>query len=212
VHDDTDPFAWSSRPRLQHHPIPRADGAPSGTPVPGETRLDLGDLSRRDAVAAPTVVVKPIPAARRRAAQEERGGYEACKTRMAADADGTDGAVQAAALINRVLDEQAELNARGADRLDALTRVRRVGPGGLWGWKPLQAPNVHEVAAARQKAADREESRRHAHARHVDRLEICRAYAKLAILLALFLLVVGAGWIGFMILTGHYAWTPTRVS
>lgn len=102
-----------------------------------------------------------------------------------------------------------DLNARTAA---GTLRIRRFGPGGLFGWKPLDRPSLREVAAARQRAADREERRRHAHQRHMDALERVRAYLGIVALVLLIAFVAAAAFLAFGILSGWYTWMPVRHS
>lgn len=188
---------------------------------PRRTRLDLQRAFDGDAVAEPTQPVPAVPMPQRKTPPPDvkpiprqavrQGLTTAGPGPVTEPADPDESRLTAADLVNRVLDEQHNLNVAGSQRLDALAGVRRVGLGGVFGWRPLTGPSVQEVAAARQRAADREARRKHAHAEHMDRLEAARAYVKLAILVGLFVLVVAAGYEAFMIITGHYAWAPTRV-
>lgn len=147
-------------------------------------------------IAAPEAVrttpappVKPIPKAARDRAAHPSAGHRAPVSPEAAET------------IARVL-------AAGPTPLEA--RIRRFGPGGWFGWRPLGGPTVHEIAEARRKVAEAEERRRFRHARHLDVLEILRAWLKVAILFGLLVLVVGAGVVAFLILSGHWAWMPSK--
>lgn len=102
-------------------------------------------------------------------------------------------------VVNQILDHQQQLNARHADRLDALAGVRR-------------RPTVHEAAAARHTEAAREARRHTAHLRHIDVLEMVRAYLTILALVLLVLLVGAAALLALGILAGQYTWMPVKHS
>lgn len=71
-------------------------------------------------------------------------------------------------------------------------------------------------AAASAVRTVREEAQRRAavklrHERHLEVIEVVRAYLVLAIIFGLLVIVVGAGVVGFGIIAGWFDWRPTHV-
>jgi len=100
----------------------------------------------------------------------------------------------AATVINRVL-----------DAADTARPTSPAGPG-----RPRPNPRrpgrdatVGELAAARMRHADR-------HQRHMDTLEIIRAYLGAACLIAVFLLIVALALVALGIMSGAFVWMPVR--
>ena len=198
--------AWP-RVRLQHH---AAAGNPPGT------RLDLGRLT---AVSEPTEPISPISPilppsvlpvgpiperTRREAPRSARLPEPAPVGSLSAPDAPAGGAPITADLVGKILDQQHELN------LGLAARIRRIGPGGIFGWRPLGGPTLAEVAAARQKIAEREERRRVRHQRHLDVLEVIRAYLGIFALVLLVLFVGGAALLALGILSGQFVWSPVE--
>lgn len=206
--DDTPPGLGRGRDTAdtptQAWPRPRRS---RNTPMDTPTRLALDALAH---VAEPTAVVPTVPppravrtdppplvsqipaAARSRAAHPSAG-------RPVPDADASP-----ANLVAHILDQQHELN------LLAANRIRRIGPGGLFGWRPLGGPTVAEVAAARQKIAEQQEQRRVRHQRHMDGLEIVRAYLGVLALVLLVVLIGAMAAVALGIFLGYFTWGPTH--
>lgn len=161
----------------------------------GRTRLaldGLGDLVAPTVLAGPALRNAPIPPEPVRTAPAPRvqppGGY---------------------GRRNRP-DPAATAVVEAAAESAATHRIRRVGPGGLFGWRPTAGPSLAEVAAARQRAADREAHRRHAHQRHMDVVETVRAYLGVICLVGLTAFVLGAAVLAFGMLAGWFVWMPVH--
>lgn len=188
---ETYPRGW-----LRHHP--EAESGPPGGAAPSggqdqPTRLALDHLTH---VAAPTVAVPVVPVRTTRPPDvTPPGGY---RTRVPIPTQTPAPAPPPAPGITSV-----------ADNLAAL-RVRRIGPGGLFGWRPTSGPSLAEVAAARSKIAEEEERRRIRHIRHMDALEILRGYLGILALILLTCLVALVSYLAFGLLVGWYAWGPTQ--
>lgn len=194
--------AWPRVARLQHHPdgdpppsVGGGGGGPGGRAAgrPDQTRVSLADLAH---VADPTVVTAPaggrqVPPQRTIPAPRVRppGGYGMHLPRPEP----------------RPSPDPREAVRAAAEQV-AANRVRRKG---LFGWKPIGGPSLVEVAAARQKIAEEEERRRFQHIRHLDALEIVRAYLGVFALILLICLVAFMAYLAFGLLVGWYAWVPT---
>jgi hypothetical protein len=193
VPDPHQTAAWP-RARLQHHAVAATPG----------TRLDLGRLAASEPTEPispilPTSVppVRPIPERTRREAPRSARLPEPSDTPRTGDPITPE-------LVGKILDQQHELN------LGMAARIRRIGPGGIFGWRPLGGPTLAEVAAARQKIAEREAARRTRHARHMDTLDTVKAYLVVLALTLLVLLVGSMAYVSFGIMIGWYEWAPTR--
>jgi hypothetical protein len=211
------PPAWNGEtahwPRLAHHPATRdeTDGATHGA-TDGATRLDMAAMTGPGAVAEPTVAlqqplrtvpapdVKPIPRPRIQPLPDavKPSGRD---TRAL---DGED-RLEPQDFVSRVLADQHELNL--AHQAAMMPRLRKV-----MGWNPAKPPSLREEAEARVRTAQREAERKLAHERRMDRLAEARSIVGLVCLIAVFALIVGMGYVGFMIVTGHYAWAPVKVT
>jgi hypothetical protein len=97
--------------------------------------------------------------------------------------------------LNALLDDR--------DRIAADTRT-------AWAGRRLFRTDRRKVRTVREEAARRAAAKLR-HERTMEHLETARAIVLFAILVALFIIVVGAGYIGFGILVGWYEWSPTRV-
>ena len=206
---------------------PGGDGSPDATDAPTQawprqrraaqrpadipTRLALDALAH---VAEPTEALPTVPPPRAvrtgppppisqiPAAARSRAAHPAAGRPVPAAGPGDD--ASRAHLVAHILDQQHELN------LLTATRIRRIGPGGLFGWKPLGGPTVAEVAAARQKVAEQQEQRRVRHQRHMDGLEIVRAYLGVFALILLVVLIGAMAAVALGIFLGYFTWGPTH--
>jgi len=154
----------------------------------GRTRLALDGLGD---LAAPTVLVSP-------ALRNAPMPPEPVRTAPAPRVQPPGRYGPATAAVEAVADSAAT------------NRIRRIGPGGLFGWRPTAGPSLAEVAAARQRAADAEARRRHAHQRHMDVLEAIRAYLGILCLFGLAGFVLAAAVLAFGIMAGWFAWMPVH--
>ena len=222
VPDDRDPAGARRRPR--RHPR---------VPEPDKTRLDLDAMSSGGALAEPTIALPAVQAAElptwmtqarvpadvpaadplaagifgARPALVERTEPQPVVKAIPTHAPRTPyrpGAPVVSSQPAIVGDLEAAPSAP-AWRPRGGPRMR-----GIFGWVPTAPPSLREAAEARVRVAEREQQRKLRHARHVDALEVVRAYLGVTVLIALLVLVGAMAVIAFGILSGWYTWSPVH--
>jgi len=163
------------------------------------TRLDLGTMSAGGALAEPTTALPAVPV--------QRAAPPPAVKAIPPYAPRTPYRPGASVVSSQpaIVGDLEAAPSAPAWRPRGGPRMR-----GIFGWVPTAPPSLREAAEARVRIAEREQQRKLRHARHLDTLEVARAYLGVTVLVALLVLVGAMAFVAFGILSGWYTWSPVH--